>query len=93
LNIIHIAGTKGKGSTSNFCELILRNSGLKTGIFTSPHLVDVRERIKINGFPVEQNLFIENFWKCWNNLEGVFFKIFKIFRMKFFRPWQLILDF
>eukprot|EP01080_Neovahlkampfia_damariscottae_P009389 gene9389-1600_t len=69
LNIIHIAGTKGKGSTSNFCETILRNSGLKTGVFTSPHLIDVRERIKINGIPVEKNLFIENFWSCWNQVE------------------------
>lgn len=46
---IHIAGTNGKGSTAVDIESILRQAGYKTGIFTSPHLVDFRERIKING--------------------------------------------
>ncbi|XP_021911290.1 folylpolyglutamate synthase-like, partial [Carica papaya] len=49
LKIIHIAGTKGKGSTCTFCEAILRECGFQTGLFTSPHLIDVRERIRING--------------------------------------------
>jgi len=46
---IHIAGTNGKGSTSHYLASILQESGLKTGLFTSPHLKDFRERIKING--------------------------------------------
>ncbi len=49
LNFIHIAGTKGKGSTSAFIHSILKNSGLKTGLYTSPHLLSFRERIRING--------------------------------------------
>lgn len=49
LKVIHIAGTKGKGSTAAFAESILRASGYTTGLFTSPHLIDVRERIRING--------------------------------------------
>ncbi|CAK7342692.1 unnamed protein product [Dovyalis caffra] len=49
LKIIHVAGTKGKGSTCTFCEAILREFGFRTGLFTSPHLIDVRERFRING--------------------------------------------
>jgi len=46
---IHIAGTNGKGSTAAIIESILRKSGYKTGLFTSPHLVGFRERIKVDG--------------------------------------------
>ncbi len=46
---IHIAGTNGKGSTSHFLASILQSAGYKTGLYTSPHLKDFRERIKING--------------------------------------------
>lgn len=49
LPIIHVAGTNGKGSVSAFLCSILQKAGLKTGMFTSPHLVDFRERIQING--------------------------------------------
>lgn len=47
LRAIHIAGTKGKGSTCAFVANILREAGFKTGLYTSPHLVDVRERIRV----------------------------------------------
>ncbi len=46
---IHIAGTNGKGSTSHFLASVLQEAGYKTGLFTSPHLKDFRERVKING--------------------------------------------
>jgi hypothetical protein len=46
---IHIAGTNGKGSTSHMLAAILQQAGYKTGLYTSPHLKDFRERIKING--------------------------------------------
>lgn len=49
LKIVHIAGTNGKGSVSAFLRAIMTEAGLKTGMFTSPHLVDFRERIQING--------------------------------------------
>ena len=45
---IHIAGTNGKGSTAAFVESILRASGYRVGLFTSPHILDFRERIQIN---------------------------------------------
>ena len=47
--IVHVAGTNGKGSVCAFTERILRDAGLKTGLFTSPHLVAYSERIQING--------------------------------------------
>ncbi|KAM7538628.1 hypothetical protein Aperf_G00000051691 [Anoplocephala perfoliata] len=62
LNIIHVAGSKGKGSTCAYIESILRHEGYKTGLLTSPHLVNVEERIRINGEPVDRNIFAENFW-------------------------------
>ncbi len=46
---IHIAGTNGKGSVSHFLASILQENGYKVGLYTSPHLKDFRERIKING--------------------------------------------
>lgn len=49
LSVIHVAGTKGKGSTSAMVESLLRKCGYRTGLYTSPHLIDVRERIRING--------------------------------------------
>lgn len=49
LKCIHVAGTNGKGSTSHMLASILQEAGYKTGLYTSPHLKDFRERIKING--------------------------------------------
>ncbi|XP_044120771.1 folylpolyglutamate synthase, mitochondrial isoform X1 [Neovison vison] len=69
LNIIHVTGTKGKGSTCAFTERILRSYGLKTGFFSSPHLVQVRERIRINGRPVSPELFTKHFWHLYHRLE------------------------
>ncbi|TKR73054.1 hypothetical protein L596_020410 [Steinernema carpocapsae] len=68
LNIIHVAGTKGKGSTSAFTESILRNLGYKTGFYSSPHLIHVRERIRINGKPLSENEFAEHFFTVYNRL-------------------------
>lgn len=50
LSVIHVAGTKGKGSTSAMVESLLRRCGYRTGLYTSPHLIDVRERIRIDGW-------------------------------------------
>ena len=56
---VHIAGTNGKGSSAVFIESILREAGYKTGIFTSPHLVDYRERIRVNGRQIEKKYITE----------------------------------
>ena len=60
---VHIAGTNGKGSTSHMIASILQEAGYKTGLYTSPHLKDFRERIRINGEMIKENNvvdFIEN---------------------------------
>ena len=49
LRAVHIAGTKGKGSTAAMAANICRAAGMRTGLYTSPHLVDIRERIQVNG--------------------------------------------
>ena len=56
---IHVAGTNGKGSVSHMLASILQEAGLKTGLYTSPHLVDFRERIKINGDLISENDVVE----------------------------------
>lgn len=55
---IHIAGTNGKGSCSHTIAAILQNAGYKTGLYTSPHLVDFSERIRVNGRPIEEDFVI-----------------------------------
>lgn len=61
---IHIAGTNGKGSTAAMLESILRSAGYRTGLYTSPHLIDMRERIQVNGMPIPKEEVIS----CMNRL-------------------------
>lgn len=61
---IHIAGTNGKGSVSHSIASILQEAGYKVGLYTSPHLIDFRERIRINGVPISEEYvirFVEDF--------------------------------
>jgi dihydrofolate synthase/folylpolyglutamate synthase len=55
LRIIHVAGSKGKGSTAAMLASILRRAGYRTGLFTSPHLVSVTERVQVDGEPVTRD--------------------------------------
>lgn len=55
LRCIHVAGTNGKGSVSHFLASVLQQSGLRVGLYTSPHLVDFRERIRIDGVMIPEN--------------------------------------
>ena len=57
LKFLHLAGTNGKGSTAAFLDAALRGRGLKTGLFTSPHLRSVRERLRIDGEPITPEAF------------------------------------
>lgn len=76
LNVIHVTGTKGKGSTSALTQSILRHfptkdgRPLKTGLFTSPHLVAMRERIRINGVPLSEEKFAAYSQQVWERLEA-----------------------
>jgi dihydrofolate synthase/folylpolyglutamate synthase len=56
---IHVAGTNGKGSTSHMLASILQEAGYKVGLYTSPHLKDFRERIKINGQPISEDEVVD----------------------------------
>ncbi|KAK3771223.1 hypothetical protein RRG08_009706 [Elysia crispata] len=69
LDIIHISGTKGKGSTCAFCDSILRHHGYKTGMFSSPHMNETRERIRINGKPISKEMFAHYFWEVYTKLK------------------------
>lgn len=64
---IHVAGTNGKGSTSHMLAAILQKAGYKTGLYTSPHLKDFRERIRINGRMVSKS-FVSSFVEAQKNL-------------------------
>ncbi|UKM65193.1 bifunctional folylpolyglutamate synthase/dihydrofolate synthase [Flavobacteriaceae bacterium GSB9] len=55
---VHVAGTNGKGSTSHMLASILQEAGYKVGLYTSPHLKDFRERIRINGKPVDEEFVV-----------------------------------
>lgn len=59
LKCIHVAGTNGKGSTSHMLSSVLQEAGYKVGLYTSPHLKDFRERIKINGKEISEDFVIE----------------------------------
>ena len=56
---IHIAGTNGKGSVSNFLAAILQSAGYKVGLYTSPHLVDFGERIRVNGSMIDEQYVVD----------------------------------
>ncbi|KAJ7964580.1 Folylpolyglutamate synthase [Quillaja saponaria] len=69
MKVIHVAGTKGKGSTCTFTESILRSCGFHTGLFTSPHLIDVRERFRLDGADICEEKFLAYFWWCFDRLK------------------------
>ena len=74
---IHIAGTNGKGSTSHMLASVLQSAGYKTGLYTSPHLRDFRERIKINGKMIPREYIIdlvERYKKDFERIQPSFFE-------------------
>jgi dihydrofolate synthase/folylpolyglutamate synthase len=77
LKCIHVAGTNGKGSSSHMLAAILQQAGYKTGLYTSPHLMDFRERIKINGKMIPKNYivdFVEKYKDEFEKIEPSFFE-------------------
>ena len=84
---IHIAGTNGKGSVSHMLAAILQTAGYKTGLYTSPHLYDFRERIKINGAMVPEEWviqFVEKVKPLIEKIEPSFFEITVAMAFSFF---------
>ncbi len=77
LKCVHVAGTNGKGSSSHMIAAILQEAGYKTGLYTSPHLNDFRERIKINGKMIpKKNVvdFVEQHKEFFETIEPSFFE-------------------
>ena len=77
LKCVHVAGTNGKGSSSHMLAAILQQAGYKTGLYTSPHLVDFRERIKINGKMIPKTdvvKFVEEYKDVFEKIEPSFFE-------------------
>lgn len=75
---IHVAGTNGKGSVSHFLSSILQSAGFKTGLYTSPHLVDFGERIRVNGETIDKQFvvdFVENHKSLIEKVQPSFFEI------------------
>ena len=75
---IHVAGTNGKGSVSHFLASILQEAGYKVGLYTSPHLIDFRERIRINGDMIPQQEvtdFVERHKTLFSDLHLSFFEM------------------
>ena len=77
IKCVHVAGTNGKGSSSHMLAAILQQAGYKTGLYTSPHLVDFRERIKINGKEIPKTevvKFVEENKTIFESIEPSFFE-------------------
>ncbi len=75
---IHVAGTNGKGSVSHYLAAILQSAGYKTGLYTSPHLKDFRERIKINGEMIAEAKvcdFINKYYNDFSEIKPSFFEM------------------
>lgn len=85
--MIHIAGTNGKGSTAHSLAAVLQASGYRTGLFTSPHLVDFRERIRVDGRMMESDRvvdFVERYLAMDLGLHPSFFELTTIMALDYF---------
>lgn len=75
---IHVAGTNGKGSTSHMLAAVLQQAGYKVGLYTSPHLLDFRERIRVNGTMIPQIWvaeFVNNYQSLIEHIQPSFFEV------------------
>lgn len=89
---IHIAGTNGKGSTSHMLAAVLQTAGYKTGLYTSPHLKDFRERIKVNGEMCEEDFIVDFVEKIKPHIETIqpsFFEITVAMAFEYFAQQKI----
>lgn len=85
---IHVAGTNGKGSCSHTMAAVLQECGYKVGLYTSPHLVDFRERIRVNGIPISEEYvvdFVAKEQQFFEPLKPSFFEITTAMAFKYFK--------
>ncbi|HET9135471.1 MAG TPA: folylpolyglutamate synthase/dihydrofolate synthase family protein [Candidatus Kapabacteria bacterium] len=86
-NSIHVAGSNGKGSVSAMLAAALQANGYKVGLYTSPHLVDFRERVKINGKLVPKHYvsnFLKTIWNTVEELQATFFEVTTALAFQYF---------
>lgn len=89
---IHIAGTNGKGSSSHMLSAILQSAGYKTGLYTSPHLKNFTERIKVNGQEIEETFvttFVNLHREDFENIKPSFFEMTVALAFKYFEVQQV----
>lgn len=89
---IHVAGTNGKGSTSHMLAAVFQQAGYKTGLYTSPHLLDFRERIRINGEMISKEFvveFVEQMQPAIESLEPSFFEMTVAMAFQYFALEQV----
>lgn len=92
LRCIHVAGTNGKGSTAHSIAAVLQKAGYKTGLYTSPHLVDFRERIRVDGCMIPKE-YVVDFTARYRNMtlqcQPSFFELTTIMAFEYFRHEQV----
>ena len=84
---IHIAGTNGKGSVAHTIAAVLQAMGYKTGLYTSPHLMDFRERMRVNGKPIDEDYvvnFVSSYRQVFEPLHPSFFELTTAMAFKYF---------
>ena len=89
---IHVAGTNGKGSVSHMLASVLQEAGYKTGLYTSPHLLDFRERIRVNGMIITEKFvtdFINNHKAWFETFDPSFFEISVFMAFEYFKQNQV----
>lgn len=87
IKTVHVAGTNGKGSVSHMLAAIFQQCGYKTGLYTSPHLKDFRERIKVNGDFIEEGFvvsFVEKIKKVSEEIDPSFFELTVVMALEYF---------
>ena len=87
IKTVHVAGTNGKGSTSHMLAAVFQQSGYKTGLYTSPHLKDFRERIKINGEMIPEEFvicFVEKMKTLSEQIQPSFFELTFVLALEYF---------
>ena len=89
---LHVAGTNGKGSCSHTLAAVLQAAGYRVGLYTSPHLVDFRERIRVNGTPIEEQFvidFVEQHRSFFEPLNPSFFELTTAMAFHYFAEQQV----
>ncbi len=89
---IHVAGTNGKGSVSHMLTSVLQQNGYKTGLYTSPHMLDFRERIRVNGIPIGKKDvvdFVTVIMPLINTIKPSFFEITVAMAFEYFRKEEV----